>query len=89
MTAHSPDKALTQQIRAGRLLLAVADDDLPQLTSILREAAGEEAGIITLLTAVCSVAAESCRAVAGDQWREVLVTAMHELEINAITEESR
>lgn len=68
--------------RAGRLILAIADNDDAQTIALLREAADAPGGVLALVTAIASVAIESARAIAGDEWRSVLVTSLNALELS-------
>jgi hypothetical protein len=82
------DPAMNQNadsLRAGRLILAVADRDLPLVVKIMHETMTEPAGIIGLTVAISSVAIESARMVAGDDWRSVMVTALNTIEIEGIS----
>ena len=67
--------------RAGRLVLALADEDVAQAASIGKEAAAEEGGIFALLTAMASVTAASAQATFGAEWRTRMVAALHGLEL--------
>ncbi len=71
----------THAHRAGRLLLAIADEDTAQAAAIGREAAAEPGGIFALLVAMASVGIASARMAAGEEWRTHMVAALHGLEL--------
>ena len=76
----------TDAMRAGALILAVADRDLPQLVRLMHETLADDrdGGILGLMIAVATVAIESAKQVNGERWREVMVTALNTLEIDGI-----
>lgn len=71
----------THAHRAGRLVLALADEDTAQAAAIGRETAAEEGGIFALLVSMASVTAASAQAAFGAEWRTRMVAALHGLEL--------
>jgi hypothetical protein len=71
----------TESLRAGRLLLAVADEDLPQTVRIMHETMTEPSGIVGLVVALATVGIESAKLSYGDDWRSVMVHALNGIEL--------
>lgn len=66
---------------AGRLVLAVADDDGEQVAALFEEAAAEPKGLLSLVVTLASSTAEAAQYMAGDDWRSVMTTALHVMEL--------
>lgn len=72
------------QLRAGRFILAADSGDLVEITSILREAAGEPVGVLSLCTELAGVAAAFAARDVGDEWRSVLNHALLDLSLGPV-----
>jgi N-glycosylase/DNA lyase len=78
MTTSTADTSL----RAGALILAVADQNYKKIRTLLTEAAEQPAGLITLIVSIASVSIECAALVAGEDWREVMLAAMQGVEVD-------
>ena len=71
-------------LRAGRLVLAVADDDKEQAVAIMHETMTEPGpGIVGLMVTVCQIAAGYAEAASGPTWRSGLVHGLNDMELGA------
>jgi hypothetical protein len=71
-------------LRAGRLVLAVADDDKEQAVAIMHETMTEPGpGIVGLMVAVCQMAAGYAEGATGPGWKSGLVHGLNALEFGA------
>lgn len=74
-------------LQAGRLILAVADGNTAAVSEVIREVAPRPWELLDLITALASVAIESARMVSGDEWQNIMRTALNTIEIEGIEQE--
>jgi len=53
----------------------------------MHETMNEPSGIIGLTLAACSIASETTKELHGDDWRAVMVHALHDIELDDIADE--
>lgn len=68
--------------RAGRFLLAVADDDGQQVATILDEASTDRASTLTFMLELAAIARGLAEQQYGPAWRAVLGAALLDLEMH-------
>lgn len=73
--------------RAGRIVLAIGDNDPDQAVEILREATGDALGVMAVVVELATLALDGARAVAGDRWRESITTSLYRLELADIADQ--
>ena len=67
---------------AGRLILAIADDDGPQVIALIREAAEQPGGILALVVELSTIATGFAHMISGDEWRSVMVDTLNGIELS-------
>lgn len=67
---------------AGRLVLAIADDDGTQVIALMHEAATQPGGILALVVELSTIATGFAHMVSGDEWRSVMVDTLNSIEVD-------